>query len=150
MAHGDLQRYFPSVLAYESNDCLMWPFSFDGKGYGQIHWQRRMRRVHNLVCELTHGPAPQGMPDAAHTCGVRACVNKRHVRWASRRQNAAEGPSHTNDQRGARNKMSKLTEEQARAILNATESQSKIALRFGVSRSAVAHIKQRTRWTHLD
>jgi DNA-binding transcriptional regulator YiaG len=89
------------------------------------------------------------MGDAAHTCGNRACVNKRHFRWASRRSNAAEGASHTNDQRGENNKSAKLTADEVRAIRRARATHAVIAARYGIHQTTVSQIKLRKRWAHI-
>lgn len=86
-------RYFrDTVLAYEGDDCLAWPFCRDRNGYGKMGG----KIVSRLVCEKEHGPPPTPAHEAAHSCGKghEACVAKRHLSWKTRAENASERVIH--------------------------------------------------------
>jgi hypothetical protein len=146
---GDVRNYLPSLLLTEIDECIPWPYSLDRYGYGQCRFRGKVVRVHNWICRQIEGEPPPDMTDAAHLCGNRTCVNHRHIRWASRKTNAGEGHSHTNDQKGEANKMAKLTKEDVRAIRRARASQPKIAARYGIHQTTVSQIKLRKRWKHV-
>jgi HNH endonuclease len=85
-ANGEVQRYYDEVvLTWDSDDCLLWPYSLDG-GYPALNGERG----HVLICEETHGPKPDPKMHAAHWCGVRRCINRRHLRWATSAENEAD------------------------------------------------------------
>lgn len=67
------------------------------KGYGLIRIDGVMCRVHRLVCIRRHGPPPTDDLEAAHSCGNAGCVNPRHIRWATRFENAADKKLHGTD-----------------------------------------------------
>lgn len=50
--------------------------------------------VHRLVCEAFHGPPPEGQNEVAHGDGVRTNNRAENLRWASRRENAADTLKH--------------------------------------------------------
>jgi len=105
-AHGTLERvgtlpgaakkfFHEIVLAYDGDDCLIWPFA-NIKGYAQIRINGRTSLVTRLVCEAEHGPAPTDSLDAAHSCGKGhlGCVTKRHLSWKTRLENMADAIAH--------------------------------------------------------
>lgn len=84
--NGESLRYFKEVVCrYDREDCLLWPYGRGGNGYAQIGDVY----VHRLACESRHGPAPEGKPEAAHSCGNGhlGCVSPKHLRWASHVEN---------------------------------------------------------------
>lgn len=79
-------------MAYEGDDCLTWPFLKSPRGYARMHVNGRDKRVSRLVCEEAYGTPPTPDHHAAHSCGKGhlACVTKRHLRWATPVENAAD------------------------------------------------------------
>ncbi|WP_162225074.1 HNH endonuclease [Erythrobacter sp. SG61-1L] len=142
-----------SVLLNYSNDCIFWPFSKYGRGYGQITFGGRHWSVHRLVCEIKYGPPPTSSHVAAHSCGNGhlGCVNPKHVRWATPSENQADRLIHGTDARGEKADRSKLTENDVRAIwcLIGTTSLSKIAAQFGVTKAAIQQISEGKSWGWL-
>lgn len=88
--NGELERYFREVvLSYDGDDCLIWPYSRDGHGYGQLFRGGKNFTVSRLVCIEINGPPPGPDYDAAHTCdnGHLGCVAKRHMVWKTHAEN---------------------------------------------------------------
>lgn len=131
-----------------TDECVLWPFSVGGPGYGQAWVNKKVVTAHRHMCEAAHGPAPEGT-EAAHLCGVRRCVNPKHLRWATRRENQADKATHGTLRYGERHQNAKLTEKQARAIFHDTRTHQEIADDYGVGRRTVGRIKDGTRWTRL-
>lgn len=136
------------ALTVRSNQCLIWPFSLDGPGYGQMIVGGRKVRASRYVCERAHGKCPTGK-ECAHSCGVRVCVNKRHLRWATRSENMADKIIHGTVNRGCRNGQCKLSKSEVTAIRRAKGTLDVLAARFGVSRSHIGAIKNRKKWAWL-
>ena len=151
---GDPQRYFRQVvMAYDGDDCLIWPFKRKGDGYGRLWRDGRMQVVSRLVCEENRGPPPAQKHDAAHSCGNghNGCVTKRHLSWKTRAGNVADMVLHGNSMRGARNWNTKLTEEQVLEIrgLRGKATQVDLAKRFGVARQSISAIHKGLHWGWL-
>jgi hypothetical protein len=135
------------VLAHDSDECLLWPFSTTQKGYPHMYSAGRWKLVTRRVCEHFHGPAPSPRHHAAHSHREnKLCVNWRHLRWATPSENEQDKIAHGTYQFGERNPMAKLTAEQVIEIRGATGSHREIAERYGVGREAVSKIKRGERW----
>lgn len=153
---GELTRYLETVVfSYQDDDCLLWPFSRTSKGRpAEVYYQGKYQSPVRLVCELENGPATREGLDAAHSCGNGhlGCVTRRHLRWATRQENAADMVAHGRSVRGERHKDAKLTEAQVREIrrLKGVLSQREIAKRFEVTKNAVAMIHHGKSWGWLD
>lgn len=136
-------------MRHAGGDCLEWPFGKFRDGYGQITRDGVMMRAHRVMCQRIHGDPPEPTLDAAHNCGNRACVNARHLRWATRKANIADMKAHGTVNYGRRNGSVKLTESDVIAIRGATGTQESIAARFGVSRRLISMIRRREVWAWL-
>jgi hypothetical protein len=124
------------------------------KGYLRLTLfaQGRARHVsvHRLVCEAFHGPPPTGGHETAHWDGNRTNNCATNLRWATRKENAADRVRHGTNRRVGRHNRAKLTNEQVALIRDAPESQWAIARQFGVHRATVCDIKKRRTWAHVQ
>lgn len=131
------------ALAYESDKCLMWPFSLRGNypaligTYGHIY-----------LCELVNGPKPRGM-ETEHTCGVSACMNKRHLQWATHADNCKRRTEHGTQLIGEKHNMVKLSEYEVRYIRSSPDKGVDIAEAFCVSTALISLIRNRKIWRHI-
>jgi hypothetical protein len=145
-------RAFFEVAASQSDAtaCIKWPFSVQTSGYGQVRLGSRVRRVHRLMCETIHGEQPSPKHEAAHSCGEKLCINPHHLRWSTHSENIADKLDHGTHNLGERNQLAKLTEDDARAILDDGRSHVDIAGDYGVHASTIWAIKHRKSWAWLQ
>lgn len=136
---------------HDSDECLNWPFAKSAHGYGimKIRGVRAMT-ASRVMCALAHGNPPSEAHDAAHSCGNRLCVNPRHLRWATAKENAADMVLHGTDPSGEKNYAAKLSLDDVRKIRDrhsrGGESFSALGKAFGVSGSNVAQICREATW----
>jgi hypothetical protein len=142
---GAGMAFLGQVCASETDDCLNWPLLINPEGYGRVWHKGGHMRANVVVCELAHGPKPSPAHVAAHSCGNRACVNPRHVRWATQAENMADRWLHGTVP-------VKLTDEQVVEIrsLKGRIGQVPLAARFGVHKSTIQRIHAGRRTTARD
>lgn len=149
VAASDRIRVAADAIASATDECILWPFGKHGNNYSQLTINGEIILVHRYVCTQVHGlPAPE-QTDCAHSCGHKRCLNPRHLRWATRRENSADMIDHGTRVRGERHGMAKLTDELARQIKYAEGNNTQVALRFGVARQTARDIRNGKRWVHV-
>lgn len=132
------------AVSYQGNDCLLWPFG-KTRGYGRLS----VGYVHHYVCEQINGPPSDGQ-EAAHSCGERACINPKHLRWDTRLGNMADAIRHGRTRKGR--SPYGLTLHDVLAIRSATvhprsQTVAETATQFGVPRSTVENIIAGRSWS---
>jgi hypothetical protein len=109
-----------------------------------------MRRfqVHKLVLEAFVGPCPDGL-EACHGDGDHRNCSLGNLRWDTRESNRADAIRHGTHVCGEKSGLSRLTEDQVRAIRASSESQRDLAVQFGVSQPNIHAIITRRTWKHI-
>ncbi len=155
--HGDPQAHKPIVekgaknwllahVTYQGDDCVFWPFTRSHTGTGSVTRTvvgggRGNMSASRAMCILAHGAPPSTKHVAAHYCGNghKACVNPRHLRWATQLENAQDtllhGTRRTLGTVGRRNLTPK--QRQAVRILSAHFAEPDLAVMFGVDLDSV-------------
>ncbi len=139
-------------VGHDGDECLIWPFERNNRGYAVISRRGRKTSAARMMCSMAHGEADAPEIDTAHSCGNgdQGCVNPGHVRWASRSENMQDAILHGTTTRGTKNARAALTEREVRAIRGmAGTPYREIAQQFGVTPSAVGLIMRRERWGWL-
>jgi hypothetical protein len=147
--NAKIDIFIDTAITYTGDDCLIWPFATRGNNYPHIRDRSNGKyiSVTRLICAKVHGPPPTPMYDAAHSkkCISKRCVNRNHLRWATRSDNLAD------DSRGEDRSDAKLTEEQVLETrqLAGTTTQKVLATQYGVTQSAIWCIIHRRSWAWL-
>lgn len=141
------------ALAFEGEECLIWPFGRNEHGYAVWTRDRRPQIASRLICQMVHGDPPALKLVAAHSCckGHEGCVNPKHLRWATASENEQDKLLSGTSNRGERHGLAKLTEADVVAIrtLVKTATHAAVAAKFGVSKWTVLDIVRRKRWGWL-
>lgn len=143
-------RWLEEALAQETDSCITdWPFRFNPKGY-TVFWDgAEYHNGHRYICRRTRGEPPAPRDDAAHSCGNRVCLNKRHLSWKPHRENLEDRRGHGTLPLGEICYQAVLTEAQVREIRTARGTQQKLADKYGVSAGTVQAVLDRKSWKHL-
>ena len=151
-ARGRAATFFSeTVILYRGENCLIWPYTRNPKGYATMKSQRKTRLVSRLLCERINGPAPTPEHHAAHSCGNgrSGCVTSAHIMWKTPTENEADKILHGTHVKGAQHGNAKITEEIAKRIVADRATQREIASKYGVSQQQVSRIKTKKAWGWL-
>lgn len=147
--YGAAQAFVEKAFVHDGDDCLTWPFS-TVRGYGHLGYRGKAWLAHRLVCHVVHGEPPTSKHEAAHSCGNghRGCVNPKHLRWATSKENKADKVAHGTELFGERNPSAKLSQADAARIrsLKGMATCRDLAKQFGVSRSQISDIQTGKAW----
>lgn len=146
---GHAIGYAKWAAGTSTEECIEWPFFRNPDGYGQLAHKGKSYNAHRLVLILASGPPPGPGLDAAHAplvCHNRACVNPRHLRWATK---AEQSSDMVIDGTRENQRRTKLTETAVRQIRADGRVAREIAADHGISAGYVTQIKHRTTWAHL-
>jgi hypothetical protein len=141
---GAAAAWLHERVHHAGDDCLIWPFSTNGTGYGRLGYEGRGYYAHRFMCDLAHGPAPDADHEVAHSCGngMGGCVNPRHLAWKTRSENQLDRRrhgTHVTSTWGARGKLS--SEEKMEILaLKGKLPQRAIAARYGVHFETISRI----------
>lgn len=115
-------------------------------GYGRF----RGERAHRYAYQLHRGAIPDGLM-IRHMCGNKRCVNPDHLEPGTMADNAQDGIRLGEILRGSRNGRSKISEADARYIIDNPDglTGAKLARKFGVSSATISLIKSGARWAHM-
>ncbi len=139
----------------DENGCVRWLGSTRPTGYGNISWKGRNVNAHRAFWELyNNATVPAGMV-VRHTCDNPWCVSASHLVIGTPKQNTEDILSRGRwgfpRATGERHHKARLTEPQVleiRAVNGKTNRQ--IADAYGVSQSAIAHIRARHTWKYIE
>lgn len=153
--NGTLAGWIVGHVAYDDDQCLIWPFSRNPSGYAcQVFMDGQKTYAHRHMCRLAHGEPPSPDYDTAHSCGRGhdGCIHPGHLSWKTRAGNMDDMINHGRTNRGERCPTSKLTANQVREIrlLSGTMPQRALAERFGTTQGNINNIILRKRWAWLE
>jgi hypothetical protein len=147
-ARGEAIAHFNAHVMEPSDGCRDWPYAANPGGYGLVSIRRHNRLVHRVTCARWHGEPFPGA-DAAHSCGRRLCWAGEHLRWATRKENAADMVLHGTVRRG----FGPLTADDVLAIraryVPRVFTLRMLADEYGVDERSIHRIITRERWGWL-
>lgn len=157
------ERYAEFVAQAERTEggCLLWPGPRDKNGYGVITDDRgKQVRAPRLSYELHHGPLTADR-QVRHTCDNPPCFEPAHLIAGTSVENnrdmvergRARYPGPTNPPRGEAHHKTSLTADIVRALRTrcaAGESQTALALEYGVHQTAVSSVVRGRTWKHVE
>lgn len=136
------------------DECLIWPFSRNLNGYGQVRYKGRSRLASRVMCMFAHGKPRSNSLEAAHSCGKghKGCVNPKHLRWDTPKGNCLDKLQHGTDTRGEKNWNAKLNIDAVREIRRTYSCKNKeyLAEKFGVHATTIRDVFKRRTWAWLE
>jgi hypothetical protein len=137
----------------DGNGCHIFTGSKDNCGYGRIHKDKKLVRVHRAVYEKEYGLIKKGL-EVMHSCDNPACINIDHLSIGTHADNMQDMYSKNRQHVhiGSSHGMAKLTETNIpiirKRLFNGATCIS-IAKDYGVSEGMIRHIKHDRAWRHV-
>jgi transposase len=142
-----------NALVKSGGGCWEWQGGKDRDGYGRMRiGGRKASRAHRIAWFIANGDP--GTLLVCHHCDNPSCVRPAHLFIGTALDNNRDRVSkgRSNASLGEHNGLAKLTEEQAKEIVDLYRDggarQKDLAACFGVSQSAVQLILSGKRWKH--
>jgi hypothetical protein len=145
------KRFWSKVNRRGPDDCWEWQAGLRGTlGYGQFWHDGTNRNAHRVAYLLERGPIPEGLV-VRHQCDNPACVNPAHLELGTYAQNSADmvERGRQNSPIGERHGQRKLTEQQVMEIRSSNEPQQALAVRYGMTQTAIGSVRRGKTWSHL-
>lgn len=146
-SNGSRIEWLRANKNHQGTECLFWPFP-ERTNRATILFSGKSIIASRVMCMLAHGNPPADGLVAAHSCGNGhlCCLNPRHLRWATYKENQHDSLLHGTRAWGERNGHSKLTDRKVRAIRTLALPAKELAQLFNVSEGTVNGIRAGRRW----
>lgn len=150
------KRFWSKVKIAGPDECWEWQGMLTKAGYGYINAGRSVTPLaHRHSYMLTHSTTLEPKQLVCHSCDNPKCVNPKHLWLGDDRANHEDCVAKGRHvlfpvKRGSDVNTSKLSENQAREVLNSTASGANLARKFGVSKTAIYKIRSGENWAHLQ
>jgi len=131
--------------------CWEWTASKNEHGYGRVHRGGVFFKAHRESLRMFGVMVPHEQL-VLHECDNPSCVNPSHLTLGSQLDNMKSCRERGRSNRGERNGMAYLTEDQVREIrrrFSGGDGQASIAASMGLGRSAVLKVCKNVRWRHV-
>lgn len=144
-------KFLRETIKSPGDECIEWPYGKTRGGYGSVWFNGRKCRAHRVSLILHSGETPAPGIEVAHAveCHNPACINPRHLRFATSGENKADQRANGTQRQGAAVNLAKLTEADVIAIMADPRTHAVIAVDFGVSQPQVSRIKSGKTWSHV-
>ena len=126
----------------------------DKDGYAKVtlttnQGTKKYVRICRLVAELWHGPPPSCNSVVRHLDGNNQNNLQINLKWGTNLENSHDSLLHGTRIRGTKVNTCKLNEIQVIEVLHSELGHSDLAKKFGVTPSAIWHIRNKRSWTHV-
>lgn len=133
-------------------ECWVWTGTRSHFGYGTVKFDGRVTLTHRLTYRLHVGPIPNGK-HVLHHCDNPSCVRPSHLWLGTNAENVADKVRKERQARGVAIGRGHLTEDDVRSIraehAAGGTTYARIAVKYGVSKSAICFICERRNWKHV-
>lgn len=126
--------------------CWEWSGCRFSTGYGCMSVGNKLLGAHRIVWEMHNGiKIPEGLL-VRHSCDNRACCNPYHLSIGTVQDNSDDMVSRNRQAQGESHGMAKISEKDAKDIVDSTLSYSALAKMYGLSKNSIAKIKTGGSW----
>lgn len=138
-----------AIKNHTTDECLIWPFSFNGCGYGNLQAFGRTNKAHRVAFRVVHGRFPT--PCGLHQCDDKRCFNPSHISEGTVTENNKDRDTKGRQARGEKIHLAILTAENVAFIRgNYKWGNGKLmAKQFGVHPTVIYKVMSGRVWKHV-
>ncbi len=149
------ERFENLFIPEPISGCWLWIGPISNSGHGlfgikgfDLKW--RQTGAHRVAWEIFNGPIPDGQW-VLHKCDVRCCVNPSHLFLGNRRDNMDDCVKKQRNNKGEKQHLAKLTENDIRKIRDdkGIPNAKILASYYGVCKVTINDIKRGRTWKHI-
>jgi hypothetical protein len=147
-------RLLSKIKIDKKTDCWIWQGAQKGRGYGAVHYNKKLRRAHRVSFEVFVGEIKKGKI-LLHSCNNPLCINPKHLSPGTHQENTKQmiEEGRANPPKGEKHYAAKLNKKDVAEIKSLIEetnlSNAKIAERFNVDRRSIWGIRLGKTWKHI-
>lgn len=146
------EAYALHTVPGHEDECWLWQGYIGQNGYGYAHIDYKDWLAHRLSFAVNKGPIPDGLL-VLHKCDNPPCVNPKHLFLGTHQDNMTDKVRKGRQPRGEQNSNVKLNDQLVAQIrqelAERTQTNTAIAMRYGVGRKAIDAIESGRNWAHI-
>ena len=135
----------------DTDECIIWPYCVGATSpYGLAQYDGKQTGAHRVSLIIHKGPPPEGRYHAAHDpekCNNALCVNPKHLRWATAKENSRDQVIAGTAPRGSAR--STLIDREVLEIFHSGDSSEALAGKYSVSSATICRIRNGYVWGWL-
>lgn len=136
----------------KTESCWLWKGCAQPNGYGLYGMDYKVLRAHRASYVIFKGPIQKGFL-VLHSCDNRSCVNPKHLRTGTHKDNSMDAIKRNRQIRGSAHGRSKMSEEDVLRLRKQYDGKhgsiKKLADKEGLNKELVRKILKRLSWTHI-
>lgn len=152
---GERVKFIQTIINSEKEECIIWPFSDNGVGYGTVIIDGVKWYAHRYILFIKNYKEDYKNLDVRHSCGKGhlGCVNPNHLSWGTRKENFEDKKLHGTYKRGTEMPGNILSEidviEIVKLLKEKNKFQREIADQFGCVQQTISNINTGKIWGWL-
>lgn len=152
-SHKPLEYFRSRTTVDPQTGCWLWGLGRNRCGYGEFRdGDGYIKKAHRGAWESVNGPVPARLC-VCHRCDVRRCCNPDHLFLGTNAENTHDRDEKQRQVKGSKHWASVFDEPTVaiiKTLLGLGVGLPRLEALYGVSRSALAHIKHGRAWTHVE
>jgi hypothetical protein len=143
-----VKRLWSKVGIQASDECWPWKEHLDKDGYAPFRIGSKRYKASRLVFYLKTGQDP-GDLEACHKCNNPTCCNPEHIFAGTSSENRQQAVRERRGFVGELNGRAKITADDVLAIRASSQTNEKLAVKYGLHSSVISKIRRRDIWKHI-
>ncbi len=143
-----VKRFWNHVDIRGPDDCWEWKGVRNNGDYGSFNILYITYTASRIAWTIKN--VDPGELEVHHTCDNPPCMNPSHLSIGTPKNNSNDRDDAGHTPKGEQHSCAKLTEKEAKEILDSNEPRTELAAKYSVCLTTIGNIKTRGIWKHLE